>query len=165
MYSYNDFPSTPGYYLLILKVRKETIIHTRGKRTFSLKPGIYFYIGSARGPGGLRARLYRHFKNNKNKLFWHIDFLTTHKNTDIIGYIAITLHKDKDLENILSNIMKNYLKTIPGFGCSDKREDESHLFYCGETIVKCLSTIFTVLSSIQNKDIDYTINILTPTNI
>lgn len=40
----------------------------------SLKPGFYVYVGSAFGPGGLKARIGRHLKKQK-KLKWHIDFL------------------------------------------------------------------------------------------
>ncbi len=166
MCSYHNIPSLPGYYLLILRVHRKTIIFTRGKRRFSLDPGVYIYIGSAHGPGGLRSRIMRHLRRKK-KIFWHIDYLTMNENVDIIGFVTISdiLKKNIDLEKLLSRLMQKYLEFIPGFGCSDKKEDRSHLFYCGESPSKCLSIISTVLSSIQNNGIEYTINILTPTNI
>ena len=40
-----------------------------------LQAGDYLYIGSARGAGGIAARLSRHFKAEK-KAHWHIDQLT-----------------------------------------------------------------------------------------
>lgn len=36
--------------------------------------GYYCYVGSAMGPGGLRARLARHLRQQK-KPHWHIDYL------------------------------------------------------------------------------------------
>ncbi|MFL5280923.1 MAG: DUF123 domain-containing protein [Rhodopila sp.] len=33
----------------------------------SLLPGRYLYAGSARGPGGMRARLDRHLRRNKGR--------------------------------------------------------------------------------------------------
>jgi len=39
-----------------------------------VEPGAYLYIGSAFGPGGLRARLSRHAARKKIKR-WHIDYI------------------------------------------------------------------------------------------
>jgi Uri superfamily endonuclease len=39
------------------------------------EPGHYAYVGSAFGPGGIRARLGRHFRRHK-KTRWHIDYLS-----------------------------------------------------------------------------------------
>jgi len=39
-----------------------------------LLPGYYIYIGSAFGPGGVRARMLRHLRADKPK-HWHIDYL------------------------------------------------------------------------------------------
>jgi Uri superfamily endonuclease len=41
----------------------------------ALEPGTYAYVGSAHGPGGLRARVLRHLRRDK-PLRWHIDYLT-----------------------------------------------------------------------------------------
>lgn len=40
-----------------------------------LAPGRYAYVGSARGPGGLRGRLARHLRHEKRP-HWHVDYLT-----------------------------------------------------------------------------------------
>ena len=41
----------------------------------TLTAGQYAYVGSAHGPGGLRARVGRHLRTEKS-LQWHIDYLT-----------------------------------------------------------------------------------------
>ncbi len=42
----------------------------------AFEPGHYAYVGSAFGPGGIRARLGRHFRRDK-KTRWHIDYLSS----------------------------------------------------------------------------------------
>jgi len=108
----------------------------------------------------------RHLRRNK-KVFWHVDYLTTNKYVELIGLVIITIafRKGIDLESLLSKQMQEYLEPILGFGCSDKRKDKSHLYYCKRNFLECLRIIDKILSSIKNIGIEYTINILTPTNI
>ena len=42
-----------------------------------LAPGCYVYAGSARGPGGIRARVRRHLRPDKTP-HWHIDQVTAY---------------------------------------------------------------------------------------
>ncbi|MCD6196655.1 MAG: GIY-YIG nuclease family protein [Staphylothermus sp.] len=163
---YEYIPSLPGYYLLIFRIYKKLTIITRGNKVFSLNPGIYVYIGSAYGPGGLRSRIIRHLRRNK-KVFWHVDYLTTNKYVELVGFVIITITSNKtiDLENLLSKKIQKHLEPILGFGCSDKRKDKSHLYYCMKNFPDCLRIIDEILSSIKNIGIEYTINILTPINI
>ena len=42
-----------------------------------LQPGYYVYLGSALGPGGLRARIAHHQKPSLRP-HWHIDYLRAH---------------------------------------------------------------------------------------
>lgn len=66
-----------GTYALIMRCRKSG--HTKiGKLgRLALRPGFYIYVGSALGPGGIRARVSRHRRREK-KLHWHIDYLRRH---------------------------------------------------------------------------------------
>jgi Uri superfamily endonuclease len=70
----NNFPAGPGTYVLNLKSDgiQEISIGKLGR--FTIQPGYYVYIGSAFGPGGLRARL-RHHLGRGSKPHWHIDYL------------------------------------------------------------------------------------------
>jgi Uri superfamily endonuclease len=47
----------------------------RNNSPVSLAAGRYFYCGSAKGPGGLQARIARHMRHGK-AIRWHIDNLT-----------------------------------------------------------------------------------------
>ncbi len=67
-------PTDKGAYLLAIQLKDP--LPARLKTThFTLAPGWYAYAGSANGPGGIRARLSRHFRAEK-KPHWHIDQLT-----------------------------------------------------------------------------------------
>ncbi len=141
-----DIPEEPGYYVLIISVNRELVITTRGGRRFHLKPGIYAYIGSARGLGGIKARILRHLRRDKKK-HWHIDYLTTNPWVEIVAALSFTW-VEKDLESILSNKLAGKHTPVKGFGSTDKRSDPSHLFYCGsgstETIDKCIDDIYRI---------------------
>ena len=65
-----------GAYMLALDLRRPAALHIAKFAGCTLAPGRYLYLGSARGPGGIGARLKRHFRQDK-ALHWHIDHLTT----------------------------------------------------------------------------------------
>ncbi|ADI32135.1 GIY-YIG nuclease family protein [Staphylothermus hellenicus] len=145
-----DIPKSKGYYVLFIKVGKTCRITTRSGRIFNIKPGIYIYLGSALGKGGLYSRIMRHLGKRK-KLFWHIDYLLTCRQAEIIDYLIIECSRNKcfDYESFLSRTLTNVLEPIKGFGCSDKPKDLSHLFYCGKTIQKCKSIIEEIITKIN----------------
>ena len=68
-------PPTPGAYALLIRLDAPTTIHAGRLGAVSLEAGHYVYTGSALGPGGLRARIRRHLRQDK-KTHWHIDALT-----------------------------------------------------------------------------------------
>jgi Uri superfamily endonuclease len=71
-----DLPAEPGSYALelILTAAAELQIGRLGR--FSFPAGAYIYLGSANGPGGLRARLGRHLlPPGARSVRWHIDAL------------------------------------------------------------------------------------------
>lgn len=68
-------PDAGGAYVLAIRLDAPAHFALRGK-PLELPAGGYAYAGSAHGPGGIRARLSRHFRRDK-KLHWHVDRLTT----------------------------------------------------------------------------------------
>ncbi|MDC7789088.1 GIY-YIG nuclease family protein [Rhodoplanes sp. TEM] len=92
-----------------------------GRLAGTLAPGRYLYCGSARGPGGLRARIARHLRRRKT-LRWHVDRLTTRGTV-----IAVWAVPDGD-ECALAGALAGLPVPIPGFGASDCRRCPSHLF-------------------------------------
>ena len=69
-----DLPSQPGTYALLLEATSTQEVQIGKLGVLHMKPGIYVYVGSALGPGGLAARIDRHALREK-VLHWHIDYL------------------------------------------------------------------------------------------
>jgi len=88
-----------------------------------LKPGLYAYVGSAFGPGGLRARISRHWRREKRR-HWHIDWITMSEHCEHVGALVFP---NERIESDLSAILEKHFVPIPGFGASDSPED-THLF-------------------------------------
>ena len=64
-----------GTYVLVLQSMHEQSILVGRLGTLDVCPGTYVYVGSALGPGGLRARVGRHASTAAKRKRWHIDYL------------------------------------------------------------------------------------------
>ena len=71
----DELPSAPGTYALVMRAMESLRPIVGSLGACELTPGMYVYVGSAHGPGGLRARVMRHLRADK-PLHWHIDHLT-----------------------------------------------------------------------------------------
>ncbi|MHA1609805.1 MAG: GIY-YIG nuclease family protein [Candidatus Njordarchaeales archaeon] len=113
-----NIPDKKGSYILILEVLREFKIRVGKLGEYIITPGLYAYVGSALGPGGLKARVLRHFNRLKKKK-WHIDYLTTHDSVKIRGVVLIL--ESKKLECALADdlLRKGALVIIPKFGSTD----------------------------------------------
>ncbi|MFZ5555303.1 MAG: DUF123 domain-containing protein, partial [Pseudomonadota bacterium] len=70
-------PSSPppaGTYLLVLESGRSAACRVGRLGRLALAQGVYIYVGSALGPGGLPARL-RHHARPARRPHWHIDRL------------------------------------------------------------------------------------------
>lgn len=123
-----NLTNQPGTYVLMLKMlrRRSLTIGQLGKRSFA--PGGYAYVGSAFGPGGLRARIKRHLRSDK-KCHWHIDYLTGAARVVGCWFVAGPLRLEHRWAADLAAEPINGLP-VKGFGCSDCT-CRSHLFYLG----------------------------------
>jgi len=115
-------PSRAGSYLLLIHLPR-TVNFNRSGLEHAFQPGWFIYAGSARGPGGLRARLQRHFRAEK-KLHWHIDSLTTVAD-EIIAF-AIEGARECDLASALLRT-ETFRPALAGFGSSDCTDCATHL--------------------------------------
>jgi Uri superfamily endonuclease len=120
-------PRGPGCYVLLVLAEGPVRV---GAKTFqgTLAPGLYLYVGSAGGPGGLRARLLRHFRRRK-RIHWHIDWLTTSPNAKPIAAAYCTGPWGVEAEAEASGCLeaKGY-KPIKGFGATDDPHTATHLY-------------------------------------
>ena len=67
----------PGTYALVLSCTSNARIRVGRLGMMQLQRGYYVYVGSALGPGGLRARIAHHQKLAPRP-HWHIDYLRAH---------------------------------------------------------------------------------------
>lgn len=120
-------PAEGGTYILVLQVDKPSTISVGRKGPLRLVPGHYLYVGSAFGPGGLRARVGRHAREGKASR-WHIDYLR--EASQLVGvYFCM---EPSRLEDDWATHMATWPGlSIPmqGFGATDSHVS-SHLFYC-----------------------------------
>ena len=125
-------PKFPGTYALFLHLpaSRQLRVGALGEQFFLA--GDYVYLGSACGPGGLRARLGRHLRGDGSR-HWHIDYLR--KITEANGYCYLIAGQEvqklsgrcqgSDHEKIECRwsqalaALPGASIPIPGFGASD----------------------------------------------
>jgi len=122
-----NLPAEKGTYALVIEVseRKRLSIGQLGK--FDISPGFYVYVGSAFGPGGLRARLDHHIEAIAAP-HWHIDYLMGIAKPLEIWFAMSDRKLERDWVELLE-LEPRYTCPIPRFGSSDyRRSRTSHLF-------------------------------------
>ena len=114
-----------GAYALILFLPSTVTLQFPRFAATELERGWYVYLGSARGPGGIRARLRHHFQPQKKK-HWHIDHLTVEA-----GSLAAMAVQDGDECTLTAGMLTRpeFSAPVPGFGCSDCTHCTSHLLF------------------------------------
>jgi histidyl-tRNA synthetase len=116
-------PKGPGAYLLLIHLTAVLPLDIRGLSAAELPAGWYVYAGSARGPGGIRARVGRHLQRGKRP-HWHIDRLT--ESAAATWAFAVPNGKECALMRALL-ACPSYEVALSGFGSSDCRRCASHL--------------------------------------
>jgi len=119
----DDLPVQPGTYTLFLRLVETQLIEVGKLGQNRLSAGLYAYQGSAKGPGGLRARLGRHLRGN-GKPNWHIDYLR--EISEVLGFAYIEDQENQYLNIPVECAWSQFLVggmvasvPIPGFGASD----------------------------------------------
>jgi len=116
----------PGTYSLILSSSIEKPVTIGRLGTIFLKPGFYVYVGSAFGPGGLKARLNHHF-NRSSRPHWHLDYLIPDLSVYEIWYTYDQVRREHQWAAVHAQ-SRGAHAPLPGFGASDCR-CPSHLFF------------------------------------
>lgn len=118
-----ELPIFPGAYVLIVELATETTVQLPKRQGLVLPKGRYLYCGSAKGPGGIKARVARHMRRDK-PIRWHIDQLTSAGRVN--GAWVFPNGNECELVRSLSVLPV----PIPGFGSSDCPRCASHLLAC-----------------------------------
>jgi Uri superfamily endonuclease len=112
-------PREKGAHALLILLDAPLLVRA-GRNAAILPPARYIYCGSAKGPGGLAARLARHMRREKRP-HWHVDQLTRAGKTP--GAWAIPGGDECALNAALSA----FPAPLKGFGSSDCPGCDSHL--------------------------------------
>ena len=121
-----DLPASSGGYVLALFAAAAASVHAGALGERLLNAGVYLYVGSAFGPGGIKARLSRHLLGAQTRR-WHVDYLRRHMPPMAAWYQPQT----RPLEHLWAQVLgagRGITVAWPGFGASDCRCD-THLFY------------------------------------
>ncbi len=117
----------PGSYILEFRIERALRIEVGKLGKFEMKPGWYYYVGSARN--GLGARLRRH-SLGPGKIHWHIDYITRILPPCRIWFVV----SDQRLEDRLARVVGAKCRpAVIGFGCGDSPGSETHLYYSGRS--------------------------------
>lgn len=123
-----EIPKRPGIYIVIGLLPSKLQLMIKSFGTIHLSPGLYCYCGSARGSGGLRARIGRHLKMNTKK-FWHFDYFKTYLQITQVWWQTGEDELECGIAQFLAD-ESGALVPVNGFGSSDCRNGcVSHLIY------------------------------------
>ena len=119
-------PARPGTYALLLVAAERRRLTIGRLGALALRAGVYCYVGSAYGPGGLRARL-RHHLGSAQRLHWHIDYLRRAAQPAEVWFSEDPHHGEHAWANVVG-AMPGASMPLYRFGASDCSCD-THLFY------------------------------------
>ena len=113
----------PGAYTLLIDLPAGFLGTVGALGVVDLAAGSYLYLGSANGPGGLRARIARHCRPQKTR-HWHVDYLTTTGTVEQV--FVLPGGSECDLTQRALTVA-GVSAPHPGFGSSDCRSCPAHL--------------------------------------
>ncbi len=123
-----ELPAAAGSYVLELDLRESLTLSPGRLGTFRLGPGCVRYYGSARGPGGLRARVGRHLRpadrRSARPRHWHVDALTV-----LVPVSRVMIAFEESECELLRRDLESgrFEVAAAGFGSSDCRSCPAHL--------------------------------------
>ncbi len=109
--------SKPGTYALILFCASNARIQIGRLGIMQLQRGYYVYLGSALGPGGLRARIAHHQKLS-TRPHWHIDYLRAHTRLHSVWLNYDGRRREHEWARATQKLNGATIP-LPGFGASD----------------------------------------------
>ncbi|MBA4191099.1 MAG: hypothetical protein C0467_24200 [Planctomycetaceae bacterium] len=131
-HDYATGPSeVPGTYIVLFQPSQPTRQLAIGDLgTFDCPAGVYAYLGSAFGAGGVRKRTNRHLTRHSN-LRWNIDHLKPHCTPVAVWWTHDRDKREFEWAQILSS-MPGASFPAKGFGAGDNRDAVAHLVHFAE---------------------------------
>lgn len=118
-------PERPGAYVLELHLEAALSLTVGRLGVIELPAGRLRYYGSARGPGGLRARVARHLRPPaERRVHWHVDHLTARLTVARVQVAAAA----SECELVQRDLAAGWRVAAAGFGATDcRRACPAHL--------------------------------------
>lgn len=115
-----------GTYVLFLRPEEGGTVEVGRLGRLELERGVYGYVGSGFGPGGVGARLRRHLRGGAST-HWHVDYLR--RRADPVGawLTRDPARREHEWAGVLARL-PGATAPLPGFGASDCA-CRSHLFH------------------------------------
>ena len=123
------FPSPeplPGTYALILSSSLDQILSIGRLGQLHVRPGFYVYVGSAFGPGGVKARIAHHARLSRRP-HWHIDYLRRVAQLNEIWWTHDPIRREHQWAALFGH-MRGSSIPLSRFGSSDCT-CASHLYF------------------------------------
>ncbi len=132
----NPIRNEAGVYALVMKLENErTIAFDRKGTRQKFAPGWYVYIGSARGPGGLRSRVNRHQNRRVDgkRMHWNVDYFREFAPIAEVWYGYTRRGRmEHDWAQSIGRMNRAGVP-VAGFGANDcKQGCSAHFFYFSE---------------------------------
>jgi Uri superfamily endonuclease len=116
-----------GTYALVMACSSDPKVAVGKLGSLRLQSGFYVYVGSAFGPGGLKARIAHHVKISERP-HWHIDYLRPALDLSEIWFTHDSRHREHQWVEVLAGL-RGATVPISGFGASDCRCNSHLLFF------------------------------------
>jgi Uri superfamily endonuclease len=119
-------PAGGGTYALLLTCRQTADLGIGRIGRLRTRSGVYLYVGSAHGPGGLRARIGHHCRISLSPR-WHIDYLRAAATPVQAWFTCDPLPREHQWADVF-NRTRGASRPLERFGASDCR-CPAHLFF------------------------------------
>ncbi len=147
-----SIPSDRGSYILISSLSHKCCIPTGALGDRLFPSGLYFYCGSALGPGGLRSRIAHHLQPSPNPR-WHMDYLKSFVEMLHVWFLIT----DQSFEcRFVDSLIKlpDASQPVRHFGSRDCRSGcTSHLVHFPADMNKCFELLKMDFESLKRLDI------------
>jgi Uri superfamily endonuclease len=115
-----------GTYALLLRCSVSHRLEIGRLGALTTRRGVYVYVGSAFGPGGLSARV-GHHRGMSSRPHWHVDYLRSVAEPEGCWYTLDPRFREHEWAAVLGGLPGASIP-MPRFGSSDC-SCASHLFY------------------------------------
>lgn len=126
--------SCPGTYTLILRVEDGMRLQVGRLGVLQGHAGYYVYVGSAFGPGGVRARV-AHHQRVASRPHWHIDYLRACTHLEHVWYTYDPQRREHQWAQVCAGLPGAAVPLV-GFGASDCACVTHLFFFTGRPVFK-----------------------------